>query len=105
MGLHERRTYSNFHQQGQRGGPAHPLSHFGWGSFPAKNAFTLVELLVVVAITAILAALLLPALSKAKAQAVRTVCINNNRELALAASMYLADSRDRFPYPNYYGMP
>jgi len=53
--------------------------------------FTLLELLVVIAIIAVLAALLLPALSAAKENAKRTICQNNQRQLALAWQIYADD--------------
>lgn len=54
----------------------------------ATRAFTLVELLVVMAIVAVLAALLMPALSRAKASARQVKCASNLRQLALAAQLY-----------------
>jgi prepilin-type N-terminal cleavage/methylation domain-containing protein/prepilin-type processing-associated H-X9-DG protein len=63
-----------------------------------RAAFTLVELLVVIAIIAILASLLLPTLGRAKSKAHSITCLNNQKQLMLACSIYLDEHEDRFPY-------
>jgi prepilin-type N-terminal cleavage/methylation domain-containing protein len=73
-----------------RTGPIHIKSE-------AKYAFTLVELLVVVAIIAILAALLLPALHRVKAKATRTVCLNNLKQINLGVRLYADDHNSSLP--------
>ena len=60
------------------------------------SAFTLLEVLVVVAIIALLAAILLPALSKAREQSKRAACLSNLHQIALAWHQYLNANSDRF---------
>lgn len=66
------------------------------------SAFTLIELMVVVAIIAILAAILLPVLAQAQLRAKRIQCLNNIRQLGIAAQVYTGDNSDFYPYAYYF---
>ena len=61
------------------------------------RAFTLIEILVVVAILIILMALLLPALSAARQQVAGFECLSHLRQIGQAVAMYRADNDDVYP--------
>ena len=62
-----------------------------------RKGFTLVELLIVIAIIAMLASMLLPALRNAREKAKRSVCISNLRQTGMALLMYAQDYNGNFP--------
>jgi prepilin-type N-terminal cleavage/methylation domain-containing protein/prepilin-type processing-associated H-X9-DG protein len=71
----------------------------------SRSGFTLVELLVVLAVIAILASLLLPALSKAKSRAQRVACTSNLHQWAIAFTMYVDDNNGSMPTGWIPGVP
>ncbi len=68
---------------------------------PRRSAFTLVELLVVVALIALLIGILLPSLAKARKQAITVQCLSNQRQIGLAMEAYTHDYDGSFPIAHY----
>ncbi len=65
---------------------------------PIRKGFTLIELLVVIAIIAILAAILFPVFAKAREKARQTACMSNQKQIALATTMWAQDNKVLFKY-------
>src|SRR5262245_16135453 len=81
------------------GGPfsmMNPRRGTALNSFP-RNAFTLVELLVVIGIIAVLISVLLPALSRAREQSKRVQCLSNLRQIGMALVAYTIENKGGLP--------
>jgi prepilin-type N-terminal cleavage/methylation domain-containing protein len=65
----------------------------------AAPAFTLIELLVVISIVALLIALLLPAIKRAKELSKVVVCMSNTRQIGVVMKSYIADNAGFYPVP------
>jgi len=69
-----------------------------------RKGFTLIELLVVIAIIAILAAILFPVFAKAREQARKTTCINNQKQIGVTVMQYTQDNDEVLPSVAFGGM-
>lgn len=68
-----------------------------------RRGFTLIEMLVVIAVIAVLVALLLPALAKARQKAADVNCASQQRQVGISIAMYLADNNGWLPFNDAYG--
>ena len=80
---------------------ADPFHHGFKNNCARERAFTLTNLLVVLATLAILAALILPALAKSGDNGMRMVCLNNLRQMGMALNMYAGENQDTMPWVNW----
>ena len=79
--------------------------HPPWKDLPLKayriSAFTLLELLIVIAIIAVLAAIIVPVVSRIQAQARSTKCLNQLRQIGLASRLYANDNEQTLPFTSH----
>jgi prepilin-type N-terminal cleavage/methylation domain-containing protein/prepilin-type processing-associated H-X9-DG protein len=96
----------NYPDSISRGGENHiktkPLCNHKSRFHMLLRGFTLIELLVVIGILAVLLAMLMPALSKAREQARDAICKTNLHDYGIVGTMYTSDYEDRFPEPRYW---
>jgi prepilin-type N-terminal cleavage/methylation domain-containing protein/prepilin-type processing-associated H-X9-DG protein len=90
-----------------RSSPRRPLPlHLPCDSLrPPRRAFTLIELLTVIAIIGVVVGIALPSLQKARLAAVKTACLSNLKNLGHAIEMYKGNSSNRYPLARYMPLP
>lgn len=74
-----------------------PADNYPFPEWALKKGFTIIELMVVIAIIAVLAALILPALSGARAKSKQVTCLNNLKQISLALQLYANDDGECYP--------
>lgn len=66
-----------------------------------EDAFTFIDLMVVIATLGLLALMILPALARSGDNGTRMVCVNNMLQLGMASNMYATDNQDFIAWPNW----
>ena len=90
-------SFTGWRSRDKAGWPAEPGAEGGRRGLACEIAFTLIELLVVIAIIGLLAALIMPAVGRAKEAGRSTVCLSNLRQVGIALQLYVQDHGNRLP--------
>jgi prepilin-type N-terminal cleavage/methylation domain-containing protein/prepilin-type processing-associated H-X9-DG protein len=80
------------------------LNKSEFGNSMRKKAFTLIELIVVISVVALLMAILIPVLAEARQQGIGIVCLNNLRQMTMAAQVYTETFDGYYPIAQYVQM-